>query len=123
MTVRPNDRVFQAMGDETRLRILACLASSGECCLDVCACELVDSLQVKPSTLSSHLKILRDAGLVRMRKDGTWVYYRLNDELPGYLVEAIRAAEFPSADTDRLKKRFSLRVDGRCCVSAGALTN
>ncbi len=111
------------MGDETRLRILACLAKTEECCLDVCACELVDSLEVKPSTLSSHLKILRAAGLVRMRKQGTWIYYRLSEDLPGYLVEAIRAAEFPEKDATRLEERFSLRVDGRCCVSAGALQN
>lgn len=109
------------MGDETRLRILACLAATGRCCLDVCACELVDSLQVKPSTLSSHLKLLREAGLVKSRKDGTWVYYRLSDDLPEYLLEAIRAAELPPADEQRLERRFSLRVDGRCCVPAGAL--
>lgn len=109
------------MGDDTRLRILACLAATEECCLDVCACELVDSLQVKPSTLSFHLKLLREAGLVKARKDGTWVYYRLNEALPESLVEAIRAAEFPEAYAKRLERRVSLRVAGRCCVPVGAL--
>lgn len=120
MTV--SGQTFQAMGDETRLRVLACLSLCGKPD-DVCVCELADCLRVKSSTLSSHLNILRHAGLVKTRKDGTWVYYRLADDLPPYLLEAIQAVGPSQEDEARLRGRLALRVAGKCCVPVGALTD
>jgi|ERR1044072_3248652 len=68
--------VFHALSDETRLQIIE-LLSKGERCV----CELTDSLDAAQSRLSFHLRVLRDAGIVRDRKDGRWVYYELDSEV------------------------------------------
>ena len=67
-------RVFKAMGDENRLTILS-LLQNGE----RCACKLQEALQISQPTLSHHMRILVDAGLVTGRKDGKWIHYSLSD--------------------------------------------
>lgn len=67
--------VFKALSDETRLRTLHML-SSGE----LCACEILDSFHITQPTLSYHMNILCDSGLVSARRDGAWVKYSLNRE-------------------------------------------
>lgn len=66
---------FKALADPTRLRILE-LVSNGE----QCVCELVDRIDVAQPLLSHHLKVLRDAGFVRARREGRWTYYALDRE-------------------------------------------
>ena len=68
-------RVFKAMGDENRLTILT-LLHTGE----RCACRLQEALNISQPTLSHHMRILLDAGLVSARKDGKWIYYSLSEE-------------------------------------------
>ena len=68
-------RAFHALGDETGLRILACL-SGGE----QCVCDLTDELEAGQSRLSFHLKTLKDAGLLRARREGRWVYYAISPD-------------------------------------------
>ena len=68
-------RVFKAMGDENRLTILS-LLQNGE----RCACKLQEALQISQPTLSHHMRILVDAGLVSGRKDGKWIHYSLSEE-------------------------------------------
>jgi len=65
--------LFHALSDETRLQIIE-LLQKGERCV----CELTDTLDAAQSRLSFHLRVLRDAGIVRDRKDGRWVHYELN---------------------------------------------
>ena len=72
LEVKPVSRLFKALGDETRLRIVA-LLSHGE----LCVCHLQDALGLSQSNVSRHLAVLRAAGVVEDRRDGTWVYYRL----------------------------------------------
>ena len=67
-------RVFKAMGDENRLTILH-LLKDGE----RCACKLQEALQISQPTLSHHMRILLDAGLVSARKDGKWIHYSLSE--------------------------------------------
>ncbi|RLB04300.1 MAG: ArsR family transcriptional regulator [Deltaproteobacteria bacterium] len=64
--------IFKALSDETRLRILK-LLEEGE----VCVCELMQVLEMPQSTISRHMNILKRAGLVRGRRKGKWVHYRL----------------------------------------------
>jgi ArsR family transcriptional regulator len=65
-------RSLKALADPTRLRILSLLSRhEGE----VCVFEIVESFMLEQPTISHHLRILRDAGLVDCRKKGTWVYY------------------------------------------------
>ncbi|WP_433090453.1 ArsR/SmtB family transcription factor [Dactylosporangium sp. CA-052675] len=66
-------RGFKALGDPVRLRLLSLIAAraGGE----VCVCELTDAFTQTGPTISHHLKVLREAGLVDCQRRGTWVYY------------------------------------------------
>ncbi|MFE3765408.1 ArsR/SmtB family transcription factor [Streptomyces sp. NPDC059104] len=68
-------KVFKALGDPVRLRLLSMIASrdGGE----VCVCELTPAFELSQPTISHHLKLLRQAGLVDCERRGTWVYYRV----------------------------------------------
>lgn len=67
---------FKALSDETRLRILA-LLTHGE----LCVCDLMAVLQLPQSTVSRHLAYLRNTDLIADRREGIWMYYRLEDQL------------------------------------------
>jgi ArsR family transcriptional regulator len=71
-------RVFKAMGDPVRLRLLSMIAShqGGEACV----CELTGVFDLSGPTISHHLKVLREAGLITGDRRGTWVYYRVLPE-------------------------------------------
>jgi ArsR family transcriptional regulator, arsenate/arsenite/antimonite-responsive transcriptional repressor len=69
-------RRFKALSDPSRLRILDRLRSG-----ERCVCDLTEALAEGQSLLSFHLKTLKEAGLVRDRKDGRWSYYALNAEV------------------------------------------
>ena len=64
--------LFHALSDETRLEIVELLRKG-----ERCVCELTDTLDAAQSRLSFHLRVLKDAGIVRDRKDGRWVHYEL----------------------------------------------
>jgi len=66
--------ITKALADENRVRILLALNGHDE----LCVCQLIEMLQLAPSTVSKHLFILRNARLVRGRKQGRWMHYRLN---------------------------------------------
>lgn len=68
--------VFKALADETRLKIAEMLSQEGE----MCGCHILREFQITQPTLSYHIKILTDCGLVRGRREGTWVQYSLNPE-------------------------------------------
>lgn len=70
--------VFKALGDETRLKIIEMLS-----CGELCACDILESFQITQPTLSYHMKILTDCGLVTARKEGSWIHYVNNAELVG----------------------------------------
>lgn len=68
-------RVFKAMGDPVRLRLLSLIAShSGG---EACVCDLTDVFDLSGPTISHHLKVLREAGLIAGERRGTWIYYRV----------------------------------------------
>ena len=75
--------VGQAIVDPTRVRIIASLRRG-----ELCVCELVDALEINQSTLSGHLQVLRQTGLVTTRKEGRWIYYSLTDRKIA-LIEAL----------------------------------
>jgi len=64
--------VFRALGESVRLKILARLAGG-----ELCACDLLATLEISQSTLSHHMKVLTEAGLVDGRRKGVWVHYSL----------------------------------------------
>ncbi|GAA0636208.1 metalloregulator ArsR/SmtB family transcription factor [Kutzneria viridogrisea] len=68
-------RVFKALADPVRLRLLSLIAShaGGEACV----CDLTDAFDLTGPTISHHLKVLREAGIIDGERRGTWVYYRV----------------------------------------------
>ena len=68
--------VFKALSDENRIRILKLLRAG-----EKCACKLLEAFEITQPTLSHHMKILCECGLVNSRKEGKWHYYSLNMEV------------------------------------------
>lgn len=95
--------LFHALSDETRLAILDLLRDG-----ERCVCELQDALDAAQSRLSFHLRVLKDAGLVRDRREGRWSYYTL---VPETLQEAHDLVQ--QFATPRPSRR--LAVLGSCC--------
>lgn len=79
-------RWFHALADETRLRIIERLRGGEEC-----VCNLTDILETGQSRLSFHLKTLKDAGLVRDRRQGRWIYYSLDADAIAELERLVAA--------------------------------
>jgi ArsR family transcriptional regulator len=84
-------RVFTALSDPTRVSIVNRLASGEECCV----CDLTGAFALSQPTISHHLRVLREAGLVEAERRGTWVYYRLVPEA----IERLRGVFEPVALT------------------------
>ncbi|WP_459931301.1 ArsR/SmtB family transcription factor [Desulfosporosinus burensis] len=70
-----NAKVFKALSDPNRLIIIEMLQSR-----ERCACEILEDLNISQSTLSHHMKMLCDSGLVGYRRHGKWMYYSLSKE-------------------------------------------
>ena len=93
--------LFHALSDETRLEIIDMLRSG-----ERCVCDLTEALDAAQSRLSFHLKVLKDAGIVRDRKDGRWVHYELDREAFEEIEELIKAMK-PAAGRSN---------DRNCCA-------
>ena len=96
-------RLFGALSDPTRLRLLLALRGG-----ELCACQLIGLVGLAPSTVSKHLALLRAAGLVAARKDGRWVHYRLAGRPDFPMVGSRAPALFQG-----LEKSPALRADAR----------
>ena len=101
--------LFEALADETRRRILALLLTRGE----LCVCDLFGVLGLPQPKVSRHLAVLRESALLVSRKQGTWVHYRLNPDMP------LWAARILNAMTDGVARSEPYRADKRqadaCC--------
>ncbi|HEU4946230.1 MAG TPA: metalloregulator ArsR/SmtB family transcription factor [Kribbella sp.] len=64
--------VFKALADPVRLRLMSIIASAGA---EICVCDFTGQFEVSAPTISHHLRVLREAGLVDCERRGTWVYY------------------------------------------------
>lgn len=69
-------RIFKALGDPTRVRLLSLIAENGEACI----CELTEPVGLSQPTVSHHMKQLVDAGLVTREQRGKWAYYRIVED-------------------------------------------
>lgn len=87
-----NARVFKALCDEKRLAILELLRSG-----ERCACVLIDRLDVGQSTLSYHMKILCESGIVESRQEGKWTHYRLSETGSRYAAALLTELTTPYA--------------------------
>lgn len=100
-TIAPNAIAsgFHALSDPLRLQVIELLRQQ-----ELCVCELCEQLGVTQSKLSFHLKTLKEAGLVRSRQEGRWIYYSLN--LSQFVILEQYIAEY---------RRFSPILPSRPC--------
>lgn len=87
--------VFKAFCDEKRLRILELLRSG-----EKCACVLIEQLDMPQSSLSYHMKVLCESGIVDSRSEGKWTYYKISDKGGGEAVALLRALITPNTTTE-----------------------
>lgn len=87
--------LLKALGDETRLKIFH-LLSKGE----LCACNLLEEFQITQPTLSYHMKILSESGLVNGQKDGIWMRYSINEETLKLLLELFNSINISLTNND-----------------------
>jgi ArsR family transcriptional regulator len=99
--IDPDVRLFQALADPTRLAIIRELAGAPE----VCACDFTTCCDVQQPTVSHHLRVLREAGVVESERRGTWIYYHLAPAV----AERLRALAMELSGAPRLIPVASLR--------------
>jgi ArsR family transcriptional regulator len=93
--------IFKALSEPLRVEVIELLREQ-----EMCVCDLCDRLNVAQSKLSFHLKTLKQAGLVRSRQEGRWIYYRLN------LAKLVELEEYLSEF-----RRYSPRLPARICAA------
>ena len=104
--------ITKALADENRLRALAAVLER-----ELCVCQITELLALAPSTVSKHLSILKQAGLVETRKDGRWIFYKLADvgsspQVAGAVRWVAHAVEGdPAWKDDRKRLKAILNVD------------
>jgi DNA-binding transcriptional ArsR family regulator len=108
--------ITKALSDETRVRAIMML-SGGE----LCVCQIIDMLGLAPSTVSKHMSILRQAGLVETRKEGRWIYYRLADrknrpvrEILDWLQRNLKNDKKVLDDVKQLRRMQKMSKDELC---------
>ena len=109
--------ITKALGDENRVRCLMALRGR-----ELCVCQLIELLQLAPSTVSKHMSVLKQARLVESRKEGRWMFYRLADkgapkEVKGALAWAVANLEDDgqvAADAQRLAKILRMDPERLC---------
>jgi ArsR family transcriptional regulator, arsenate/arsenite/antimonite-responsive transcriptional repressor len=96
--------LFKALSDRNRLRVVAALMKFDE----LCVCQILELLQISGATASRHLSLLVQAGLLTSRKEGRWIFYRLqrgtasHQPLLGWLAQAIEGSADLQDDRRRL---------------------
>lgn len=102
-------KTVSALNDETRVLILRFLDTHG----DLCVCDLQSSLNMIQSRLSRHLKILKEAGFLRVERRGTWAYYSIRSPLDRFRTEALEEIRHLNITLPPLKK---LSQTGECTL-------
>lgn len=95
-----NAKVFKAFCDENRLQILEMLQSG-----EKCACKLLENLNIGQSTLSHHMKILCDSGVVESRTEGKWTHYTISEKGSDYATKLLNT----------LTKQDTINASNNCC--------
>jgi ArsR family transcriptional regulator len=83
-------RVFKALGDPVRVRLLSLIGAAGGG--EACVCDLVEAFELRQPTISHHLRVLLDAGLVERERRGTWAFYRLRSRALDAAARALASA-------------------------------
>jgi len=109
--------ITKALAEENRVRIILALRNG-----ELCVCQIIELLGLAPSTVSKHMSVLRQAGIVEGRKDGRWMYYRLAgkkapDEVRGavsWVRESLAGNAVVRDDGVRLAEILSLGREALC---------
>lgn len=107
-------RFAHALADETRVRILHLMAEEA-----LCVCELADILEMPASSVSSHVQVIRQAGLLASERCEKWIYYRLERKYRSLFATLAKFFALPAdavlrADARRTKARLAVREES-CC--------
>lgn len=100
-------KIVKALSDSSRLRALAALRGG-----ELCVCQIIELLGLAPSTVSKHMSLLREAGLVEGEKRGRWVYYKLKEaaddperaQLLDWVFNSIKDTRQVKGDLERIRK-------------------
>ena len=84
MNIKDKERIFKALGDKNRLMIMDLISQE-----ELSAGKILEQVNMGQSTLSHHMKILCDSGIVNARKDSRWVYYTINAEVAAEISSVI----------------------------------
>jgi ArsR family transcriptional regulator, arsenate/arsenite/antimonite-responsive transcriptional repressor len=112
------DTFFKMLADSTRLRCLMLMQAEGE----LCVCELTHTLNLSQPKISRHLAHLREAGVLVARRNGTWMYYRINPDLQAWALnilqvtlDGIRKSE-PFVSDKKILHTMENRPGQACCA-------
>jgi ArsR family transcriptional regulator len=92
------EKIFKALSDRNRIRIVKMLQKKS-----LCVCEIKDVLKLATSTVSKHLSILREAGLIVDWKDGKWINYKINPEPDSLVANALLYTQLQIEDDETIK--------------------
>jgi ArsR family transcriptional regulator len=120
MPIKDIVKIFKALADPTRLRIMLLLRRR-----ELCVCELMFILEMEQSRVSHHMRVLRDAGIAEDVRDGRWIIYRVPEEarmligelFAGTLRERIEHSREASGDIRKLNSCINENIRGRVCES------
>lgn len=94
--------ITKALADGSRLRVIMALTDNEE----LCVCQITEMLNLAMPTVSRHMSVLQNAGLVKSRKDSRWVYYRLSEVFPPLCLKWLTEALVDSEDIAKDKKNM-----------------
>mgnify|MGYP001097107328 CR=1 FL=1 len=106
---------FKALADDTRIKIIDMLS-----CGELCACDILSLVDISQSTLSYHMKILTDSGLITSRKDGSWVRYSINSAKKSELLQFINKLVENKSDCICKDLNTNLKL---CCADSKEIQN
>jgi ArsR family transcriptional regulator, arsenate/arsenite/antimonite-responsive transcriptional repressor len=116
--------ILKAISDKNRLRILSALLSHEE----LCACQITELLQVAGATASRHLSLMVNSGILNNRKNGRWIYFRINtedislDPVFKWIKHKLEDSNQVTKDQDALKKILLVPCEDLCRKQRGATT-
>lgn len=107
--------VFKALSSEHRIKILQLIEeltrskADASCCApdEVCVCKLTERLDLAPSTISHHLNVLKDAGILSARRGGTWIYYSINAKRLAEAADFLRTLSYPRLSAGFARDRLA----------------
>ena len=99
-------KIFKALGDETRLRIVKMLEVK-----KMCVCEITSIIGTSMPTVSNHLKILKEAGLVEQDRDEKYMNYSIVTDAQGFTEEVLELIKKIDTETSRADRQTAVRTD------------